>query len=133
MNNLNHLGVILDGNRRWAEAKGLDPWRGHWAGADKAEEFLDWCFELGIPEVSMYVLSSENFEKKSRKELQEIFKVLLEKAQKLINDEKIHKYEVKVNTGFGLDPDKFVLEGSFTEPHGRLCRRRKWKRAKSKS
>jgi len=95
-NNLGHLGIILDGNRRWAKTNGLNPWQGYWAGANKAEEFLDWCLELGIPEVSMYVLSSENFEKRSKKELREIFKVLLEKTQKLMNDEKIPKYEVKV-------------------------------------
>jgi len=95
-NNLGHLGIILDGNRRWAKANGLNPWQGHWAGADKAEEFLDWCLELEIPEVSMYVLSSENLEKRPKRELQEIFKVLLEKTRKLMNDEKISKYKVKV-------------------------------------
>ena len=51
---------------------------------------------MEIPEVSMYVLSSENLEKRPKRELQEIFKVLLEKTRKLMNDEKISKYKVKV-------------------------------------
>lgn len=96
MDNLNHLGVILDGNRRWARAKGLSPWQGHRAGADKGEEFLDWCLKLRIPEVSIYTLSSENLEKRSKRELQEIFKLLLEKTRKLMDDKKIRKYKIKI-------------------------------------
>jgi undecaprenyl diphosphate synthase len=118
-NNLGHLGVILDGNRRWAKAKGMSPWQGHWAGADKAEEFLDWCLELGIPEVSMYVLSSENLEKRSGKELQEIFKVLLERARKLMNDAKIRKYEIKVRFCGSF----YTLPSSLVNAFQRLMRR----------
>lgn len=43
-----HIGVIMDGNRRWARKRDLIPWEGHWEGADKVEEFLEWCLELGI-------------------------------------------------------------------------------------
>lgn len=124
-NNLGHLGVILDGNRRWAKAKGMSPWQGHWAGADKAEEFLDWCLELGIPEISMYVLSSENLEKRSGRELQEIFKVLLERARKLMNDEKIRKYEIKVRFCGSFHKLPSSLVDAFQRLMRRTCKHRK--------
>ena len=43
-----HVGVILDGNRRWARALGAAPSAGHRRGADKIEEFVGWCEELGV-------------------------------------------------------------------------------------
>ncbi|HEY3480156.1 MAG TPA: undecaprenyl diphosphate synthase family protein, partial [Streptomyces sp.] len=42
-----HIGVILDGNRRWAKASGGSPEEGHRAGADKIAEMLGWCEETG--------------------------------------------------------------------------------------
>jgi short-chain Z-isoprenyl diphosphate synthase len=56
-----HVGVILDGNRRYAAARGLDdPTRGHEAGAANIDRFLDWCLELGIPYVTLWLLSTDN-------------------------------------------------------------------------
>ena len=56
-----HVAVIMDGNRRWATAEGLDdPGAGHRAGAEKALELIDWCAELGIREVTLWALSLEN-------------------------------------------------------------------------
>ena len=56
-----HVGVILDGNRRYAAAKGLaTPNCGHAAGAENIDRFLDWCIELGIPFVTLWLLSTEN-------------------------------------------------------------------------
>ena len=56
-----HVAVILDGNRRWAESVGLtELGDGHRHGADRIDELLDWCGELGIPEVTLWALSGEN-------------------------------------------------------------------------
>lgn len=56
-----HVGVILDGNRRYAEARGLPSVSdGHRAGADKIPEFLDWCFDLDVPYVTLWLLSTDN-------------------------------------------------------------------------
>jgi short-chain Z-isoprenyl diphosphate synthase len=56
-----HVAVILDGNRRWAGASGLqEPGAGHRAGADKLDELLDWCAGLGIEQVTVWALSTEN-------------------------------------------------------------------------
>jgi short-chain Z-isoprenyl diphosphate synthase len=56
-----HVGVILDGNRRYAAARGLgDPSHGHEAGAANIDRFLDWCLDLHIPYVTLWLLSTEN-------------------------------------------------------------------------
>ena len=55
-----HVGVILDGNRRWARAAGSHPAAGHRAGADKIEEFLGWCDEVGVELVTLWLLSTDN-------------------------------------------------------------------------
>ena len=55
-----HVGVILDGNRRWARASGADARHGHRAGADKILEFLGWCEELGVDVVTLWMLSTDN-------------------------------------------------------------------------
>ena len=55
-----HVGVILDGNRRWARAAGIGLASGHRRGADKIDEFLGWCAELHIEVVTLWLLSTDN-------------------------------------------------------------------------
>lgn len=55
-----HIGVILDGNRRWARIFGAPTARGHEAGADKITEFLGWCEEVGVEMVTLWLLSTDN-------------------------------------------------------------------------
>jgi undecaprenyl diphosphate synthase len=71
-----HVGVVLDGNRRWARERGLKSWEGHKAGRDMAEKFLDWSLELGVKNVSVYVLSTENLSR-SPIEVKEIYKLVM--------------------------------------------------------
>jgi len=92
-----HLGIIPDGNRRWAKKRGLEPWKGHIYGAKKIEEVLKWCFELGIKKVSFYLLSYENMMKRSKKELENIFKLLENYLEKWEKEKLYEKYEVRIN------------------------------------
>ncbi|MCK0118760.1 short-chain Z-isoprenyl diphosphate synthase [Isoptericola sp. CG 20/1183] len=55
-----HVGVILDGNRRWAKSFGETAATGHRRGADKITEFLGWAEELGIEVVTLWMLSTDN-------------------------------------------------------------------------
>jgi len=55
-----HVGVMLDGNRRWAKSMGADTKRGHQAGADNIEPLLGWCDEVGIEVVTLWLLSTDN-------------------------------------------------------------------------
>ncbi|MFD8572285.1 isoprenyl transferase [Streptomyces sp. NPDC057694] len=58
-----HVGVIMDGNRRWAKAAGSTPAQGHQAGAAKIEEFLGWCSETDVEVVTLWLLSTDNFDR----------------------------------------------------------------------
>jgi short-chain Z-isoprenyl diphosphate synthase len=56
-----HVGVIVDGNRRWARDMGfVDPNDGHRVGAAKIEELLRWCDEAGVAIVTLWLLSTDN-------------------------------------------------------------------------
>src|SRR4051794_13674836 len=55
-----HVGVIVDGNRRWARSIGEHSATGHRAGADKIHELLGWCEELDVEVVTLWLLSTEN-------------------------------------------------------------------------
>ena len=92
---LEHIAIILDGNRRWASEKGLDLWSGHEKGADKVEQLLDWCDKLAVKSVTLYAFSMENF-RRSPKEVEEIMRIVEEKFRKLLTDERIHRSKVKV-------------------------------------
>ncbi|MEM2083256.1 MAG: polyprenyl diphosphate synthase [Nitrososphaerota archaeon] len=90
-----HVALILDGNRRWALSKGLEPWIGHKYGANVVYELLNWCLELKIPSITLYVLSIENL-KRDNKELNELMNILEEKLKETLKDERIHKNKVNI-------------------------------------
>ena len=56
-----HIGIILDGNRRFSKRLMMKPWKGHEWGAKKVEKLFDWCRELDIKEITLYAFSWENF------------------------------------------------------------------------
>jgi short-chain Z-isoprenyl diphosphate synthase len=78
-----HVAVILDGNRRWANRAGrADPGAGHREGAEKLGELIDWCSGLGIDELTVWALSNENLGRSSE-ELASLFEVLSQGLGKL--------------------------------------------------
>lgn len=78
-----HVGVILDGNRRWARAMGYaNAAEGHRRGADKIDELLRWCDELSIPVVTMWLLSTENLSR-DPEEIDELLQVIEDKVHAL--------------------------------------------------
>ncbi len=90
-----HIGVILDGNRRWAAGHGNGPNYGHLIGADTAESLLEWCKEIGIKSVTIYALSTENLSRSSA-EVAEILRILEERLDRLLKDERIYRDRVRV-------------------------------------
>lgn len=59
----NHLGIILDGNRRWAKEKGLPAFAGHRKGLQKVKNTIKWCRKRGIKTLSLFVFSTENWKR----------------------------------------------------------------------
>ncbi|MGC8607352.1 MAG: polyprenyl diphosphate synthase [Vulcanisaeta sp.] len=91
-----HVGVIPDGNRRWARKVGLPITEAYRIGSDKVEEFLDWSLDFGIKVVTVYVLSTENFLRRSKLELDLLYSLLKEKLIKIRRDVRIHRNRVRV-------------------------------------
>ena len=78
-----HVGVILDGNRRYAVAKGLaTPSCGHAAGAENIDRFLDWCVDLEIPYVTLWLLSTENLAREDE-ELDELLRLIGDNVERI--------------------------------------------------
>ncbi|HVP23148.1 MAG TPA: polyprenyl diphosphate synthase [Conexivisphaerales archaeon] len=102
-----HIGVILDGNRRWAQANDYPKWMGYSFGADKVENLMDWCLEYGVKALTIYALSTENLTR-PKEELEVIFKVIDEKLTKLLTDGSIQKHGVRVK---GLGDLSLVPQG----------------------
>jgi short-chain Z-isoprenyl diphosphate synthase len=74
-----HVAMIIDGNRRWARARGLDRVAdGHSAGAAKMHEFLTWCDDLGISVVTLYLLSTDNLSGRSSEELDSLIDIIID-------------------------------------------------------
>ena len=92
-----HVGMIPDGNRRWAKERGLKPWEGHQEGAGKTELFIEWCIDHeDISEITFYGLSEENF-KRPVEELKKLYELYESEFTKLVSKEKIHKNRVRIN------------------------------------
>ena len=70
-----HVAVMLDGNRRWARARGAGTASGHQAGADKIEELLEWCRDAGVEYVTLWLLSTDNL-RRAEEELAPLLKII---------------------------------------------------------
>jgi len=90
-----HIAIILDGNRRFAKARNLPSFKGHEAGADTVEKLLDWAKELNVKELTLYTLSTENL-KRTKEEVDYLFKLMKKWFDKLKNDKRVHENKVKV-------------------------------------
>lgn len=55
-----HIAIIMDGNRRYARKLGMTVWQGHNLGANTTENVLDWCYKLGVKQITVYAFSTEN-------------------------------------------------------------------------
>jgi short-chain Z-isoprenyl diphosphate synthase len=91
-----HVGIILDGNRRHGRSLGIvDPRAVYDLGADKLDEVLEWCAEFAIPTVTLWVFSTENFQR-SPAEVSGIMASVEAKLTALAEDPAIHRRRVRV-------------------------------------
>ena len=92
-----HVVVIPDGNRRWAKKRGFEPWVGHRVGAKTFEKILDKVLELKIPYLTFWGGSFDNLTKRSKIELNFLFKVYTGQFKRIANDKRIHRNRVKID------------------------------------
>ncbi len=97
-----HVAVLADGNRRWARTNAPDRPLvvGYQAGADKLKEFVDWCADLGIGVVTLWVLSTENLTRSGAEEVAPLLQVI----DRLVSD-LAKSYRVQVVGDLNLLPD----------------------------
>ena len=79
-----HVGVMCDGNRRWARSAGLaDVSSGHQAGADKIFEVLQWCRQMGVEVVTLWLLSTDNLARPAS-ELEPLLRIIEDTVRGLV-------------------------------------------------
>lgn len=72
---LNHIAIIPDGNRRWAQARGFSRIEGHRKGAERMRETVDWFIKVGLKYLTLWGFSTDNW-KRDEVEVQDIFELL---------------------------------------------------------
>ena len=91
-----HIGIILDGNRRHGERRGMhDPRAIYALGAQKLDDVLDWCVDLGVPQVTLWVCSTENLHRPIE-QVSGILSAIEAKVSTLAHHPKIHHRRVRV-------------------------------------
>ena len=98
-----HVGIILDGNRRWAREQGMrSPIEAYRLGAEKLDEVLAWCADLGIPAVTLWAFSTENLTR-APEEVTGLLSVIEAKLRAVAEDPRIHRRRVRVRAVGKLD------------------------------
>lgn len=78
LNNLpKHIAIIMDGNRRWAKKHNLPDGDGHKAGSENLQKIVEYCRDIGIKNLTVYALSTENWRKRSPREVKGLFQLLI--------------------------------------------------------
>lgn len=88
-----HLGIILDGNRRWAKEQGLKTLEGHQGGAEVFREVVYAAFERGIEYISAFVFSTENWQR-TQEEVSYLMGLVLKITEKYLDE--FHEKGIKI-------------------------------------
>ncbi len=104
-----HLAIIMDGNRRFAHDHGLLVELGHERGRDKLEELLNWCLEIGLRIMTVYALSTENFQRDPA-ELDPLMDLFARSFEEIAIDPRVHRNQIRVQAfgNRGILPERVV-------------------------
>jgi tritrans,polycis-undecaprenyl-diphosphate synthase [geranylgeranyl-diphosphate specific] len=92
-----HVGIILDGNRRYAKKHGMEvPWFGHQKGAAKVLEVLRILWEANVKVCTIYAFSIENFQR-SKEEVNHIMALAKEKFREVVGNPDVHRHKVRIS------------------------------------
>ena len=89
-----HLGIIIDGNRRWAKKRGLPSFEGHRRGLDRVNKIGEWCRKRGVKILTLYTFSTENWNR-SKKEISFLMKLLSEALNRK-NVKELYQRKIKL-------------------------------------
>jgi undecaprenyl diphosphate synthase len=93
----NHIAIIPDGNRRWAKAKGLEPWDGHEEGAKNTENLVRFALENGVNCITFWGSSIDNLTKRPLREKRALLEIYERYFKKLIDGKEIYENEARIN------------------------------------
>jgi len=105
-----HVGVILDGNRRWIKRKGIkDTLKGHNAGYNTLKKLIYSSYDIGIKYLTIYALSTDNVAKRSKREINYLFELLLRGIEDVFEEPLTFEKEVKIQVFGHIEelPDEF--------------------------
>jgi len=97
-----HIGIIMDGNRRFAEALGEPAIKGHEYGRDTLENVLDWCLDLGVKHLTVYAFSTENFNR-NPVEVKRLMELFEDNFLKMSEDKRVHTNKINIRAIGQLD------------------------------
>ena len=92
-----HVGLIIDGNRRWARKKGLSANAGHYAGYETLKKLMFGYADLGIKYLTIYTLSMENIRKRDPDEIEYIYEMIMRIVDDIQEDKDENKELIKFN------------------------------------
>lgn len=92
-----HIAIIPDGNRRWAKKRMLAPWLGHRKGSEILNDLVDVVVEFNIPHATFWGSSKDNMVKRTSEEVKCLLQIFKEQFSGLVENEKIHKNEMRIN------------------------------------
>ncbi len=91
----NHLAIIMDGNRRFAQEIGLSSAEGHRKGREKLEEVLEWCLDLGVRILTVYAFSTENLSRDDD-EIRDLMNLFAVNFRRAGDDERVHENRIRI-------------------------------------
>lgn len=104
-----HIGIIMDGNRRWAKKRGLVALDGHEAGVKALVKIIDHCLELGVETLTIYALSTENWRQRAKEEVKGLFGLLI----RLVKEKKQEYKKKGIKVGVLGDIEAFPRKVSY--------------------
>ncbi len=90
-----HVAIIMDGNRRYARKLGISTEEGYNYGAGITERVIEWCFDIGVKQLTLYAFSIENF-CRTAEEKEKLFELMRVEFEKISEEERVHKRKVRV-------------------------------------
>ena len=90
-----HIAIIMDGNRRWAKERGVDPRLGHKEGAETLERIATYANEIGLKYMTVYAFSTENW-KRTKEEVGALMKLLELYLDKFLNRESLRNIRIRL-------------------------------------
>src|SRR3989338_4600560 len=103
------VGIILDGNRRFAKRLMMKPWKGHEFGAQKIRSLLHWCRDVGVKELTLFAFSLDNFHR-PKEEFEFLMNLFAREFTSLQDDPEIYEQKLKIDFIGRLDlfPEKVI-------------------------